>query len=231
MNYPEDCLQNLTTSWWEKTDSKDLVRGALVWAHVQFFSQIPLELVPQREDSNKHDRVIIKAKPLSARGKQPESVLPVAAFPRLDGADCYLVNRAKQRPCIVIGNVYTSHISKTLTRGMSTHQTAPFVAIAPYYGVEQKARSGFNPAFVERVRHAAYPQWMWDVLPHSQKESILRLDQIQPLGVHHQSYSHTGFKLSTAALKLFDEHLYWLLNGKMGEELSLMKELIKEFED
>jgi len=69
---------------------------------------------------------------------------------------------------------------------------------------------------------------MWDVLPHTSKESILRFDQIQPLGIHPQSYTHTGFKLSKEALMLFDEHLYWLLNGKMGKELAAVKELLQD---
>jgi len=231
VSYPDDCLQCLADNWWEKADSKELTRGALVYAHVQFFSEIPIELVPERETAYGHDRVIVKARPLYGRSSQPASVLPVAAFPRLAGADCYLVNRAKRRPCVVIGEIQRPLISRTLTKGMGKHQTAPFVAIAPYYGVEQKYRAGYNPEFVERVRHAAYPQWMWDVLPHSKKESILRLDQIQPMGIHHQAYEHTGFKLSDEALMLFDEHLYWLLNGEMGEELTLMKELIKETEE
>jgi len=151
VNYPDDCLQCLANNWWEKVESKELTRGALVYAHVQFFSEIPIELVPTRDDPYNHDSVVIKAKPLSARSSQPASVLPVAAFPRLAGADCYLVNRAKRRPCVVIGEIQRSPISKSLIRGMSNHQTAPFVAIAPYYGVEQQARSGYNPEFVERI--------------------------------------------------------------------------------
>ena len=207
-NYPIDSIQSLAQSWWIKSDSEILTRGSLVNTYVQFFYQIPRELVAEREDPYKHDKVTIKSIPLSPKQTHQASSLPIAAFPRLEGADCFIINRAKRRPCIVIGEVSRPPIAKSLIRGMSKHQTAPFVAIAPYYGVEQNSRAGYNPEFVERIKHASYPQFMWDILPHSEKESILRLDQIQPLGIHYQSYEHSGYKLSEEALALFDEWLY-----------------------
>ena len=107
---------------------------------------------------------------------------------------------------------------------------SPFVSIAPFYGVEQKGRAGYNPEFVERIKHATYPQFMWDILPHTENESMLRFDQLQPLGIHHQSYSHTGYKLSEEALNLIDEWLYWYINGIDGKEIASMRELINEIE-
>jgi hypothetical protein len=54
MVYPNDCIQALASQWWENTKNSELTRGALIYTHIQFFSQIPFELVAEREipDSN-----------------------------------------------------------------------------------------------------------------------------------------------------------------------------------
>jgi hypothetical protein len=55
---------------------------------------------------------------------------------------------------------------------------------------------------------------MWDSLPFgSRKESILRLDHVQPVGKHGQSYEPSDFELHPDALGVLDEYLLWLLSG------------------
>jgi hypothetical protein len=114
VEYPEDSFQTIgiSGSWWEADDSKELVRGQLVWAHVQFFDEIPLQLLPKRSDDQQHASAILRAVPLRADQKRSEhELLPVAALPRLDGADGFVVNRAKRRPCLILGGVEPTRVS------------------------------------------------------------------------------------------------------------------------
>jgi hypothetical protein len=91
--------------------------------------------------------------------------------------------------------------------------------IAPYYGALKNAqRVGYKPEFVERVRHCEYPQFMWDVLPiPNGEESILRLDHLQPIGAHTNSYTLSDFRLTQAAMEIIDELLTWLVWGGVEE--------------
>lgn len=93
--------------------------------------------------------------------------------------------------------------------------------MAPYYGVDRgKKRSGFNPELVERVRLCEYPHFMWDQLPidSSTKESIMRLDQMQPVERSRDSIEFTKYCLSDSALLILDEWLEWLFTGSLGEK-------------
>lgn len=59
--------------------------------------------------------------------------------------------------------------------------------MAPFYGADRDGRrGGWNPLFLERIRRGEYPQYLWDKLPVGTqvKESVLRLDHLQPLGGH-----------------------------------------------
>lgn len=231
-NYPDDSIQNLAEHWWVQAPDKSICRGALVSAYVQFFSQIPYELIATRAVPVDHNTAFLKMQPLYTAGKhRREPSLPVAAMPHLAGADCFIANRAKKRPCLVIGAVDRKDVDTRLTRGMPASATYDFFLVAPYYSVEQKARAGYNPEFVERVRHAEYSRFFWDHLPHEGgNEVILRLDQIQPVGFHHQAHMHLGFKLGPEALALTDEWLGWMLYGRDGTNLRSFRNLMKEFE-
>ncbi|MCP4050219.1 MAG: hypothetical protein GY730_05890 [bacterium] len=231
-NYPEDSLQYLTNSWWEEDDTKDLLRGSLVLAHIQFFYNPPLELIAGRVYPNDHSNISMKAQPLSLnRGTANSNSLPIAALPRLDGAECHIINRAKRRPCLVIGEIKRPSISRHLTLGMAKHSTAPFIPIAPYFGVDQTGRAGYNNNFVEKTKHACYPQFMWDRLPHTGKESILRFDHIQPLGMHYMSYKKLKYKLSNDAMDIIDEWLLKFINGTDGEFLPTFRKLIESHQN
>ena len=115
-NYPENSVQYLTEGgWWEEDKSGKLSRGSLVNAYVQFFSEIPYELIAERSHPTAHDCISVKAAPLSVqRGSASTATLPIAALPRLNGAECYIANRAKRRPCLVLGTVDKPSIAKSL---------------------------------------------------------------------------------------------------------------------
>lgn len=141
--YPEDCVQNLTSKWWLEDKENTLCRGALIETYVQFFSQIPLELIPERIDPKSHTLAQLKAQPLNANGRRSTAnMLPVAGLPHLAGAHCYLVNRAKKRPCIILGAVDQKLVDKKLTKDMPKNSTHQFILTAPYFSVEQSGRGG-----------------------------------------------------------------------------------------
>ncbi|MDP2851832.1 MAG: hypothetical protein Q8O23_00330, partial [Gallionella sp.] len=141
--------------------------------------------------------------PLSVNQPPEKTDLPVAAMPHSDG-EVWAAYRAKKRPCLVIGSNNPA-VDQALTQGMPTNSTAPTVLVAPYYGVDKDSRrAGYQPDFVERVRHCEYPQFVWDRLPigGGPDESILRLDHLQPIGALNNSYKLSEFKLSDAALEI-----------------------------
>ncbi len=111
-------------------------------------------------------------------------------------------------------------VSPALVRGTAKRSTAPTVLAVPYYGVDSDGkRAGYKPEFVERIRHCEYPQFVWDCLPiDGPEESVLRLDHLQPIGTHYNSYKLSDFKLSDDALEIVDELVQWLIWGGVNEE-------------
>jgi hypothetical protein len=162
VDYSEDSFQSIAASgaWWETDDSKELIRGQLVWAHVQFFDEIPLQLLPIRADDKNHGAAVLRAEPLRANQRLTEvETLPVAALPRRDGADGFVVNRAKRRPCLILAGVAPTRVTDRDGKGQPKWSVAPFAIAAPYYSADQDGRAGYNPAIVERIRHAHYRQF------------------------------------------------------------------------
>jgi hypothetical protein len=93
--------------------------------------------------------------------------------------------------------------------------------VAPYYGIDRGAkRAGFPEALITRIRRCEYPQFFWEKLPLAGKPeaSLLRLDHIQPLGRHHDSYEWKEYCLSDDAVLILDEWLHWLLEEDLPEE-------------
>ncbi|NQT11699.1 MAG: hypothetical protein HQ582_03050 [Planctomycetes bacterium] len=230
-DYPDDSIQQIVDSdWWEEDDSKQLCRGALIRTYAQFFSEVPFEIVAARAEPTKHDEATLEVRPLHAGGRRSTAeTLPVAGLPRLAGAESFLAHRGKRRPCLVIGTPSGPEVARSLVRGRASSLRHRFVLVAPYYGVKPEGREGCPPAFAERIRHAHYPQFFWDILPMtSGQESILRLDQIHPIGEHRQSFEHYGYRLGDAALKVFDEWLNWHLYDILGDSISFFHELVEE---
>lgn len=127
--------------------------------------------------------------------------------------------RAKKRPVVVVSTGGVD-VPKSLRVGAARYQTNPTLVAAPFYGADQGGSSGgWKPDFVARIRRCEYPQYMWDKLPLSgRNESILRLDHLQPVGRHGESYELTDFELHEEALDLFDEYLQWFLTGRLFED-------------
>ena len=55
-------------------------------------------------------------------------------------------------------------------------------------------------------------------VPTLTDESLLRLDHIQPIGRHADSYKATDYNLSFDALKILDEWQVWLQTGLLSED-------------
>lgn len=113
---------------------------------------------------------------------------------------------------------------------MANYQTALTILVAPFVGVDQKGtRGGYNPEFVEHIRCCEYPQFIYDKLPlGSVDESLLRLDQLQPIGKNHDSIECTKYCLSEAAMEIVDEWIIWILTGMLPAN-GIINDVRKEF--
>lgn len=180
--------------------------------------QHPFVLVPEgRSEPTEHGSADYRLEPLQ-RTLPPAAKLPVAGLPHYPG-EVRLVLRAKRRPVLVLSTGGLD-IPRSLRIGAARYQTNPTLIAAPYYGADQGGSTGgWKPEFVARIRRCEYPQYMWDKLPLSgRSESILRLDHLQPIGRHGESYELTDFELHEEALGLVDEYLLWFLMGGFPEE-------------
>jgi hypothetical protein len=231
--FPDDCVQSIigSANWWTKNKEHELCRGALIFAFAPHVDQVPYIFEPVgRTDASRHDSAILRVAPLSVNQPLKKTNLPVAAMP-LSGGEVWAAYRAKVRPCLVIGSNNPA-VDKALTKGTPKNSTAPTVLVAPYYGVDRDGRrAGYKPEFVERVRHCEYPQFVWDRLPigGGPDESILRLDHLQPIGTHYNSYKISEFKLSDGALEIIDEMVRWLIWGGVDADslIALYREEIE----
>jgi len=227
--YPDDCLQALFDDWWVEDENHDYSTGRLLWAFVPHVDQVPFALIPEgRDEPTNHSTAKYLIKPIQIQKPSRGPLLPVAALPNYPG-EVRTVYRAKKRPVLVIGSG-SKEVSKELRRGYPKWQTSPTILVAPYYGIENThKRSGWPKKLIERVRRCEYPQYFWDILPlsSSTNESILRLDHIQPIGLHHFSLEWTKFRLNEEAMELLKEQITWLLWGVLPED-SLFLEMREE---
>lgn len=220
--YPDDCIQSIIkpTEWWIRNEERRLCRGALVFAFAPHVDQVPYTFEPiGRADPTRHSDAVLRVSPLRVNQPLRKTDLPVAAM-TLHHREVWAGYRAKKRPCLVIGSI-SPEVDGALTRGMPKNSTAPTILAAPYYGVDiDGTRAGYKPEFVERVRHCEYPQFCWDCLPleGGPNESILRLDHLQPIGTHHNSYELSEYRLSDEALEVIDELVRWLIWGGLYED-------------
>ena len=216
--YPDDCLQTLVgpDEWWVTSEKPALMRGALIRALVPHVDQVPYQLTPEgRTESTEHGSARASVARLRVGSRKRVPSLPVAAMP-LHPGEIWAAYRAKVRPCLVISHG-PAEVDRTLTRGRPNYQTAGVVTVAPAYGVRAgPKRIGYRPELVERIRHCTWPHFLWDMLPlDGESESVFRLDQIQPVGAHHESFQHSGYMLSDAAMGIVDDLLFWLLTNRL----------------
>jgi hypothetical protein len=215
--YPEDSIQAYVGKWWLTDVSKDIKRGRLIKAFVPHVDQIPMILSPiGRANPTDHSKANFTLEPLRIDKPSRTYMLPVAALPEFEG-EVRTVYRAKKRPVLII-SAGGPDIAKELRYGKPRWQTAPTILVAPYYGAGEGAkRSGFRGEFIERIRRCEYPQYMWDILPLRGEggESILRLDHIQPIGKHYETYELTPYCLAEEAMLILNEWLHWLLEDDL----------------
>ncbi len=219
--FPDSSLQSLVGAWWERTEDKKIRRGRLLWAFVWQSEIIPLELIPEGrgDDSGDHSRAKYKIAQLRINQSSTTSRLPVAGLTHFPD-ETHLACRAKKRPVLVV-SPGGPDVPKPLRVGGANKQYAPYLSVAPYYGaIANGKRAGYNPTFVERVKACEYPQFMWDKLPIPTltEESLLRLDHVQPIGRHADSYKVTEYCLGGDALKILDEWQMWLQTGLLPED-------------
>ena len=213
-SYPDASLQNVIENWWGEKKAGPPERGQLIWAFLPHVHQQQMILVPKgRSEPTAHQHADFEIIPLQSKSPPQAARLPVAGLPHYQG-EVSAVYRAKRRPALVV-STGGDEVPRSLRTGEARHQTAATMLVAPYYGVAGGKTAAWRPEFVERIRRCEYPQYMWEKLPFPGKqESVLRLDQIQPLGRHGSAFEATGFRLTGEALRLLDEWLDWLLKGE-----------------
>ena len=209
--YPEDCVQYLVEpKWWEKDDGKVIRRGRLVRAYIPISNQIPWKLtVVGRDDPKDHHRAHYKIEASRIHERRRKPALPVAATPQFENEE-FGVYRVKKRPAIVVADG-SEEVPAELIKGKVKRHTSPMVLLAPSFGRDEgQNRDGYSQAFVDRVRRCGFPQFFWDMIPlPGAKESIIRFDQIQPMGRHQDAIEITEYCLSKEALEVLDDWLYW----------------------
>ncbi len=209
-------IQGFIDPWWVESTSKEIVPGALVWAFVPFVDQVPYTFKGiGRKEPRKHQEALVKIERLEIKKSYSTNPpLPVAAM-SLDKGEVWSAFRAKKRPCLILAISSNSLVNPKLAKNLPKRSYAKTVIVAPYYGADQKGRVGYPPSFMERIRHAEYPQFFADKLPMDgkTKESVLRFDHIQPVGFSENSFELTGYKLSDPAKEVIDDWLHWRLWG------------------
>lgn len=231
--YPEDCIQSVVDGWWMPA-SGPVQRGRLIRTHVQFPEMKPHRLTPvgRGDDARQHTRAeyVIDEYRIGDE-PQPVSTLPVAGLP-LHRGESYIVRRGKVRPAVVLS---VGGAAVPAERGAAKWQTNRAFLVAPFYGADaDSSRGGWQPTFVARIRHAEYPQYVWDKLPITgSAESVLRLDHIFAIGSDPASYQTLPFRLSTEALAFIDDWLSWLGTESLSPKSNLAyvrSELLKIYD-
>jgi hypothetical protein len=221
-NYPDDSVHNLCGEWWEVTDERRLEYGRLVKAFLPHVDQQPNVLVTQgRTNPEAHEEADFEIRPLRGNVPPPESYLPVAGLPTYEG-EVRILQRAKKRPALVL-SALGAEVESRLRTGSARYLTNRSVLVAPYYGGDRSGkRGGFNPAFLQRIRRAQFPQYAWDSLPvGGASESVLRLDHVQPLGENAQAIEVTAYRLTADAAEIVEEWLSWFRTGVLNEDTEL----------
>lgn len=230
MTYPDGSLQKYFDdhSWWEKAKDKQLNPGRLIWAFVPHVDLLPKSLISTgraEDEAANHGKASYEIADLRINNPFSKKQLPAAILPHYRG-ECYTVHRSKKRPVLIIGSG-GAEIPKSLRSSMKPRwHTNPTITVAPYYGVLKNGISKWYEPFVERIQQCEYPQYVWDTLPiHSDTESsILRLDHIQPIGRHHDSYELTDYVLKAEVVDLLNEWIGWLTTGEVDED-SILNEI------
>jgi hypothetical protein len=211
---PEDSIQHYVTPWWVDAREQALRRGRLLKTLVPFPEQATYVLHPEaRKDATDHSSASVIIEPYGPTTTSRTKSLPVAALPEWPGTR-FIISRGRVRPVLVLTEAGPVP-AKSLVSGVAPYQVRPTVLVAPFFGADQDGtRSGLPASFRDRIRHAEYPQYVWDELPlGAVRESYLRLDQVFPMGTDPAAFQFTDYSLSRESLQVIDEWFDWLRSG------------------
>ncbi len=203
---------------WEGCDTKVPVQGQLIWILVPYIENVVYLFNVNRANPENHQEVIGRFEPM-LNHVLPKPKIPVAAYP-LESNEAYRVNRSKIRPAILL---YCNCTDLKASGGKGNYHL-----IAPLYGVDPSSkRSGYPTVFMEKVAQLEYPELMYfSKMPMpGGVPSVLRLDNIQPVGNNHTNYKLIGHKLSEQTLMIVHDMIEWMMTGLVSETLSAYKEL------
>jgi len=229
--WPKDSIQDLVGEWWIEKNPRQIERGRLIWAYLPHIAQQPMILIPEgRPEPTEHNRALFSLEVFDIDHPPVPPKMPVAALP-FYSEETRMVFRTKKRPALILcqGGAI---IEKGLRTG-GAKKFAPTCLVAPYYGGDQSGRrAGFKDEFKALARRAAWPQFIWDMLPVASRtnESILRLDHLQPIPRERNAIQLTPFCLSRDAQIIVDEWLDWLMTGTFSEDsllLGVREDLLK----
>ncbi len=194
-----DCLVTVVSVQWFGSEALELTYKTPA-------GKVANELLYRHDDPRQHTRANFRVEQFRIGDPPPpEGTLPVAALPLREG-EVHYVQRGKVRPAVVLSAGGTE-IPREIRQGEQRWQSARAMLVAPFYGAEPGGTRGGWPApFVERIRRAEYPQYVWDKLPlGGETVSILRLDHLFPIGADPATYALQPVRLSDEALALLDE--------------------------
>lgn len=217
--YPEDCFHSVCeyTDWWERSEDTEIKRGELISVHVPYVNSQPYRLIPLgRETPTEHTQADYAVEPHDAARPPRIPPLPVAGL-ALNENEIYYAYRAKDRPVIVLstGGVPLARRDRVGTARWRTTET---LTVVP-----SSRAVGWRPELVTRIRHCEWPQYMWDLLPHTRDtESVLMFGQIQVVGKDFRAFRKLGYRLSEEALAVVDDWLGWFLRGDLAEDGDLL---------
>jgi hypothetical protein len=217
--FPDDCIQSLCTLWWVADTTQKLQRGGLIKAFIPHIDQEPHVLSAQsRTSATAHGQALFSMAPFRMKGQPAQPPLPVAALTHPAGERLF-VYRGKVRPALVLA-LEADDIERSLVAGSARWQTTKTILVAPYYGADPGGtRGGWAPVFVQRIRRAVYPQYMYDRLPiGGSDESIMRFDQAQTIGPDRTAIDILPWRLSNDALAFVDEWLTWYVRRELLED-------------
>lgn len=180
--FPDNCIQNLLLSWWEKKIPSKRERWRLAWAYVRHIVEPYEVIVEGRSESRIHDSAMLTIRSFRSLSevKTMPANLPVAGIPVHHGERLTL-NRGKVRPALILATPGTQ-IEQSVRAGFPKGHYAPTYIVAPFFTASSSgAQSGYSAEFVRRTKLCEYTQCFWDLLPLTTEHSgsILRFDQMQ----------------------------------------------------
>ncbi len=237
IEYPDICIQNFVEPWWTTCTDEKFKQGRLVWTFIPHINQNPYAIIPTgRQEPTEHKKAEVQIKAIDVKDtiNTQKSSLPVASIPLYD-KEIPCMYRAKKRPALII-SAGGPNMPPQYTKNKPSKQLLPNLLVAPCYTADEGTgkRAGYNKDFIEKVKQCEYPQFMWDILPiaYKNESSLIRLDHIQPVGRTFDYVELTKYCLTSNALKILNDWLYWLIKGTIRQtsEFKKTRDFLMNFE-